>query len=178
MRRLTIILFLISLIAGNSKADSPVILRADSAYMAEEYENAVQLYRKAISEEGPSAKLYYNLGNTYYRLGEMGNAILSFERSLRIDPTDADTRENLAFVNGKITDRPGERGTFLGNALDSAAMAMRSDAWAWIAFAAFALTIAGLLTYLFLDNVTLRKLGFFGGIVTFIICAVSLFFSS
>lgn len=178
MKRLSFIIFLLGLAVSSSYADNTTIAAADSAYMADEYAKAAELYLKAINEDGASAKLYYNLGNSYYRLGEMGNAILAYERSLRLDPTDDATRDNLAFVNEKITDRAGERGTFVGNALDTASLSMQSDTWAWIAFGAFVLTAIGILTYLFVSSIGLRKLGFFGGIVTFIICVVALFFSS
>lgn len=75
--------------------------QADSAYMAENYQMAAAIYNKILKEEGSSASLYYNLGNCYYRLGENGKAIVAYERSLRLDPTSADTRDNLEFVNGK-----------------------------------------------------------------------------
>ncbi len=178
MKRIFIITLLLGILLPAAQAESPVIAAADSAYMADEYTKAVELYKQAISTEGPSAKLYYNLGNAYYRLGENGNAILSYERSLRVDPADKDARDNLDFVNARITDRPGERGTFLGNSLDAAAESMQSDTWAWIGFATFALTLAALITYLFANAVSLRKVGFFGGIVTLIICGISVFMAA
>lgn len=160
-----------------SAENSPLIQQADSAYNAEDFRQAADLYLGAVNQEGPSAKLLYNLGNSYYRLGEMGNAILSYERALRLDPSDKDTRYNLEFVNTRITDRPGERGTFLGNALDSMSQVINSNTWAWIAFGCFVIMIAAILAYLFLDNVAVRKTGFFGGILAFLVCGVALFFS-
>ena len=171
---LPLVALLLSL-TGAAAPTSDIIAQADSAYTAEDYPQAAQLYLGAISQEGPSAKLYYNLGNTYYRLGEMGNAILSYERALRLDPADKDVRENLAFVNARITDRPGERGTFLGNALDAAASASHSNTWAWLALACFVLVVAGVLAYLYVDAVAVRKTGFFGAIVAFILCCWFIF---
>ena len=43
--------------------------RADSAYNAEDYRLAIELYNKAVAEDGVSAGIYYNLGNAYYRAG-------------------------------------------------------------------------------------------------------------
>lgn len=173
------IIFLLGLVLASvtARADSPLIQQADSAYTSDDFATAASFYLKAISEEGPSAKLYYNLGNTYYRMGEMGNAILSYERALRLDPTDKDVRNNLDFVNARITDRPGERGTFLGNALDAVSASARSNVWAWIAFGCFALTVAAVLAYLFVDTVAIRKIGFFGGIITLLGCIVCIFFA-
>lgn len=159
------------------RAESPLIAQADSAYNADDFRQAADMYLNVIQQDGPSVKLYYNLGNTYYRLGEMGNAIIAYERALRLDPSDKDVRNNLDFVNARITDRPGERGTFLGNALDTISAYAHSNVWAWTAFACFVLTLAGVLAYLFSQIITVRKIGFFGGILTFIGCCTCLFFS-
>lgn len=160
-----------------ASATSELINRADSAYTDEDFATAASLYNEAIATEGPSAKLYYNLGNSYYRCGQSGNAILAYERALRLDPTDPDIRYNLDFVNSRITDRPGERGTFLGNLLDSAALSALSNTWAWLAFGFFALTVAALLAYIFGRGVRLRKVGFFGGLLTLLGTLFCLFFA-
>ena len=156
---------------------SELLAMADSAYNADNFAEAARLYSDVIATYGSSAKLYYNLGNTYYRLGESGNAIIAYERALRLDPSDRDIRENLAFVNARITDRAGERGTFFGNALDSMSTAAASNTWAWVGMVCFALALAGLLAYMLSDIVPVRKTGFFGGIVAFIVSAVCLFLS-
>lgn len=175
-----ILLTAILILAGvvSLHGESLLIAQADSAYNADNFRQAADTYLNIIQQEGPSAKLYYNLGNSYYRLGEMGNAILSYERALRLDPSDKDARNNLAFVNARITDRPGERGTFLGNALDAISAYAHSNTWAWFAFSCFLLTLVAILAYLFSHVVTIRKIGFFGGILTFLVCCISLFFSS
>lgn len=151
--------------------------QADSAYNADNYREAADLYLHIMQTEGVSATLYYNLGNCYYRSGEMGKAILAYERSLRLDPTYEDARNNLEFVNARIPDRPGERGTFIGNAMDSAANMAHSNMWAWLAFGAFVLTLAGVLAYIFSNVVIVRKIGFFGGFVTLIATGIFIFFA-
>ena len=170
-----IILFLA--IVQLAKAQTSTLEQADSAYTADNYAQAAELYLKVINEEGTSSKILYNLGNSYFKLGEMGNAILAYERALRLDPSDKDIKNNLEFVNARITDRPGERGTFVENALDAFSASMMSNTWAWIAFACFVLTLAGILAYLFVNSIAVRKLGFFGGIVTFIVMCCAIFFA-
>lgn len=157
-------------------ASQPMEL-ADSAYSAGKYDEAAALYLKIAADNGTSAPLLYNLGNTYYRMGKPGMAILYYERALRIDPTMNDAHTNLNFVNSRITDRPGERGTFIGNALDSAAMSVGTDCWAYVAILAFAITIGGVLLYMFNSNVALRKTGFFGAIALLCVFGTALFFS-
>ena len=154
----------------SAKSESSLIQQADSAYTADNFKEAADTYLHVIATEGTSATLQYNLGNCYYRLGEMGKAILAYERALRLDPTFDDARNNLDFVNSRIADRPGERGTFLGNALDAAANSSRSNVWAWLAFACFTLTILGALAYIFSSAVAVRKVGFFGGFLALLRC--------
>lgn len=179
MKRLYIILALMAFLPqifisaqGLSLAE-----RADSAYTADNYREAVELYQNVINNEGSSATLYYNLGNSYYRLGELGKAILAYERALRLNPSYSEAKNNLEFVNARISDRPGERGTFLENALDSAANATHSNTWAWLAFVTFVLTLLGVLAYIFSNQILIRKLGFFGGIILLIATGVFIFLS-
>ena len=113
----------LSVSAGTATA-GPLDQQADSAYSADRFEEAARLYRKAIAEYGSSAELYYNLGNSYYRLGSPGKAIVAYERALRIDPTFSDARTNLDFVNSRLPDRQGERGTFMSNTFDRLARIM------------------------------------------------------
>lgn len=172
MKQFLIIIFVI--VASFSPAGALTIIeQADSAYMADDFTMAAALYNRVIDEEGTSAVIWYNLGNCYYRMGQPGKAIVAYERSLRLDPTNNDTRDNLAFVNDKIIDRPGEKGTFLGNALDAVANRAKSDTWAWLALIFFALTVTGVALYVFASGVALRKTGFFGSIVT--ICGTGIF---
>lgn len=169
-------LFLIAIVSFNLRA-ADLIQQADSAYTADEFEKAIGLYSEALTSEGTSAELFYNMGNCYYRLGKYGKAILMYERALRLDPTFTDARENLAFVNSKIVDRPGERGTVLGNALDSMANKARSDIWAWVAFFFFVLTITGICLYIFTTSIPLRKTGFFGALICILLCGSAIFFA-
>ena len=169
-----IISFIIALATAVTTWGTTLDQQADSAYSADKFQDAVELYNQAINEYGSSSKLYYNLGNAYYRCGNLGQAVLNYERALRLDPTDNNTRANLEFVNSKLIDKPGERGTFLENAFDSMATSMTSNGWAWLAFILFVLFAASVVLYLFSSAVNLRKLGFFGGGVLFVLSVMAI----
>ena len=85
--------------------------QADSAYAADNFSLAERLYRESIAAEGTSSTICYNLGNAYYRQGNLGMAIVNYERALKLDPTNKDARINLDFVKGKITDRQIDSGS-------------------------------------------------------------------
>lgn len=154
---------LVSLNAGALTLDQ----QADSAYSADDFSLALTLYQEVLETEGSSSELYYNIGNCWYRLDKPGKAIVAYERSLRLDPGNSNSRINLEFVNGKIFDRQGERGSFLSNAFDRAATLMSSNSWAVTAIILFFALLGCAAIYIFADAVKMRKLGFFGGIVLF-----------
>ena len=81
-------------------ADNNVAL-ADSAYEREHYQEALQRYLYEVKNHGTSSDLFYNIGNTYYRMCDNTHAILYYERALQLDPSNSDARENLDFVREK-----------------------------------------------------------------------------
>lgn len=59
---------------------------------------AVTGYRKIAAENGISASLLYNLANCYTALGQVGQAVVNYERALRLDPGNPDIEANLEQV--------------------------------------------------------------------------------
>lgn len=147
---------------------------ADKAYQNEDYDRAISLYREVIDKEGVSSDLLYNLGNAYYRTGDIAHAILSYERSLRLNPANDDAKANLEFVNDRIVDKKGETGSFIYNTIESVTNFTSSNNWAWIALILFILAVAGAIVYIFSETILLRKLGFFGGALSLILAIVGI----
>lgn len=154
--------------------------QADSAYAADNFTLAEELYLKAASEQGVSTTLFYNLGNAYYRQGNLGKAVVNYERALKLDPSNADARTNLEFVKGQITDKEPDSSSVVGKSIDRIISAFHADAWAWIALALFAVFIGAAAAYLFSEAVFVRKTAFFGGLVVFVltVCAVAVSFAA
>lgn len=166
------ILFLILTFFTLLPVQAGVVAEADSAYLSDKYEDAVRLYSQAIDELGPSAERYYNLGNAHYRLGNLGAAILNYERALRLDPNNNDIRENLDFVNSKTVDRIETQESFVGAMTDKVGRLMPPNAWSIIGIVFFVLTLIGAVIYFFGQGVMIRKVGFFGGGLTLMLCVV------
>ena len=160
------LLTLVGVVAVNAAS---LAEQADSAYAKQDYPAALSLYKNAIEKEGTSSNLYYNLGNAYYRTGDVGHAIISYERALQLDPSNEDARINLNFVNGRIAGAPEDDSSFLANLHETVTSWFSPDAWAWVAFGFFLLVCAAIAVYLFTSNVTLRKAGFFGALVLLVI---------
>lgn len=155
--------FALLICASVSAAPSALNAQADSAYNKEDYGLAVSLYNESIAQDGASSGIYYNLGNAYYRDGKLGKAIVCYERSLAFDPSNEDARTNLEFVKTKIQDIPEDDSSFLSNLHKSISSAMSPDGWAWLTLALFIILLGTIAVYIFSSDVTMRKIGFFGG---------------
>ena len=74
-------------------------------YQEGDFGGAADRYLAVLDGGYESAALYYNLGNAHFRLGELAQAVLNYERAVRLDPRDDDIRANLALVNRMLQDR-------------------------------------------------------------------------
>ncbi len=75
------------------------------AYRAGEYATADSLYQQILQAGYESAALYYNLGNTHYKMGHIGQAIFYYRKALHINPSDPDAQKNLKLARLKIVDK-------------------------------------------------------------------------
>ena len=164
MKKILMIALAILTYAVAAMAASPV-QEADSAYARRDYSAALNGYRKALETQGSSSELYYNLANTYYRLGNTGQAVLFYERALKLNAANDDALANLEFVRDRIKGLPEDDTTFLGKMHQGVKSALTSDAWAWTAFFFFVLVCGAVAVYLFTDRVLVRKIGFFSAII-------------
>ncbi len=78
---------------------------ANQLYQNKQYEEAIVKYNSILDSNFESAALYYNLGNSYYRSGKIGFAILNYERGLKLDPSNEDLLYNLSIVKARAADR-------------------------------------------------------------------------
>ena len=79
--------------------------KGNEAYRQENYEEALKWYQKILDMGLESAAVYYNMGNCYYKLNKIGQAILYLEKARKLAPRDADIRFNLDLARLKTIDR-------------------------------------------------------------------------
>lgn len=72
--------------------------QANAAYGGGDFPRAITLYHEVLASGSHSANLFFNLGNSYAQDGQVGRAILSYERGLRLSPDDADLQGNLQLL--------------------------------------------------------------------------------
>ncbi|HZI94498.1 MAG TPA: SH3 domain-containing protein, partial [Patescibacteria group bacterium] len=67
-------------------------------------------YRQLLNQGFTSEAIHYNLGNALFKMGEIGPAILEFEKAASIAPNDPDLIANLEFVRTLTADKTTEAG--------------------------------------------------------------------
>ncbi len=159
-------------------AQSDAIKRANDFYAKGNYQAAAQEYEKILKEEGFSPELYYNLGNAYYKMNEIGKAILNYERALRLSPRFEDARFNLQMAQQKLVDNISESSTFfIQRWLTSLINFCTSNQWFIISFILFVVTLICVFIFFFKREVSVRKIALSCGIVFLILTIVCLIFS-
>lgn len=79
--------------------------QGNNAYRENNYLEALEWYHK-IEEAGfESGHVYYNIGNCYYKLDQIGHAVLYYEKALKLKPDDKEIQFNLELANLKVVDR-------------------------------------------------------------------------
>lgn len=155
----------ITLTAGNyTKA------LGDSAYSNGEYEKAIDIYGKIISEKGSSVQLFYNLGNAYFRNNMLGKAILNYERALLIDPTDEDAKANLELAQSRTKDELSEQyEIFFISWFKEFTALLNVTVWTVIGIVMFVLLLLSLLLLLFSKNTGIRKISMAFAVISLIV---------
>ncbi len=79
-------------------------LQGNQLYQEGDFAGALDAY-EAVRQGGfESADLYYNLGNAFFKTGELGRSILNYERALKLRPGDADIHANLDLARSLTAD--------------------------------------------------------------------------
>ncbi len=88
-------------------AQSPqeIYRKANLNYENEDYQQAISYYEMLIEIDKVSPEVFYNLGNSYFKLKRVGKAILNYERAKRLEPRDRDISLNLKLAKGMMVDK-------------------------------------------------------------------------
>ncbi|MGI9242593.1 MAG: tetratricopeptide repeat protein [Verrucomicrobiales bacterium] len=111
---------------------------ANRAVEEKDYPQAIEGYSDLIESGQYSASGYHNLALAHHRNGDIGRAVLNYERASRLDPRASDIQTNLeqAYKDGSITKAPRPRHQRMADSLSPNG---------WSAIAASGLFALGLL---------------------------------
>jgi tetratricopeptide (TPR) repeat protein len=154
------------------------ITKGNAEYAAGKYQAAAEQYLKVTSSGFQSSALYYNLGNCYFKLGDMPRSILWYERARKLDPGNEDVNFNLNVANSRITDKIEPLPEFfLKRWIWSLIFLQSADNWAVTGIAILIASLILLSLYIASRVLVLRKAGFWGGISALIFALIFLSFA-
>lgn len=99
------LLFPLLLFSNKINSNNEEFAQANSFYQKGDFEKAKEIYEKLVNRGIRDERLFFNLGNTYYRLSEFHLAILYYERAKILCPFDEDINFNLQIANLRVVDK-------------------------------------------------------------------------
>lgn len=159
MKKILILLLLVS----HSFWAQPAFEQGNKFYENENYEAAASSYESIINSGKQSAEVYFNLGNSYYKLHKVAPAIYNYEKALLLSPNDSEIKTNLEFARKmaiddiKIIPKVG-----FSKLLSDFTSKYYYDAWAWIAVSFAFLFLVFFVGYYFSQRTALKRIFFIG----------------
>ncbi len=100
----SIVIFVLLLSLTITAQKKSIFEQATTAYNEGEYEKAISFYTTILDDGQHSAALYYNLGNSYYKLNDIPNSIYFYEKALLLTPHDLEIQNNLGYAQQMTLD--------------------------------------------------------------------------
>ena len=179
MKRIYIILML--LLSGVMTYATDVKTLAEEAtkmYQEGDYQKAIDLYNEMLSDDMESATVYYNLGNCYYKQGEIAKAILNYERALLLHPGDNDIKYNLTMAQKATVDNIKVLPElFLVRWYNAFVTAFTADQWAYVSVILFIGFLIMAALFFHATSISLKKSWFTLGIIMLLVSVMTIFFA-
>jgi tetratricopeptide (TPR) repeat protein len=85
--------------------EAALFMEAQKSYKEGKYSQAAQSFQKLLQGGPRNGILYYNLGNSYFKMGLLGKAILSYRMAELYMPRDEDLNANLSYARQLTKDK-------------------------------------------------------------------------
>ena len=149
--------------------------KGNEAYKAGAYDSAKACYAEIQNNGYASAALFFNMGNTFFKNGNIPAAILYYERAALLDPTDKDIRYNLEVANTYVPDKiDAVEPVFIDAWLESTSSILSPNGWVYLFWTMLVLLCISTLTFFIARQKTLRQIAFLCGVALLLTNAVVL----
>jgi tetratricopeptide (TPR) repeat protein len=159
--------------------NSALFEKGNQAYAKAQYQQAIQAYRQMLGGGNQSAVVYFNLGDAYYKLGDIPSALLYYEKAHKLSPGDEDINFNIRLANLKTTDKiEAAPDFFITRWWHGFIMAF---AVGKLAVLSILFCVGGfmlLVLYLFANSVLLKRSSFYTGFVVIFLGLIFIFMAN
>ena len=175
MKRLILFFGFIAIIC-NARAIDPrtQINEAQQYYSKGNFQKAIETYQAVLNAGYVSVELYYNLGNSYFKMRNIKSAILNYEKAKLLDPSDDDIEYNLELARSFTVDKiESMNEVFFLTWLKWVRNLLSANNWALMSIITFLVMLGSFLLYLLSGRMLLRKMGFTIGLIAVFLAIVS-----
>ncbi len=143
-----------------------LIVKGNNLYAEGKYQESIDSYQQVMKNGMEASELFFNLGNAYFKSGEVPSAILYYEKALRIAPKDEDILYNLEVSNGLITDKIDEVPVLFYNRWKTSIYNWFSpNGWAILASILFVIVLVSTAIFYLANTIAIRKFAFILGVI-------------
>ncbi|MGB2706339.1 MAG: tetratricopeptide repeat protein [Candidatus Omnitrophota bacterium] len=172
---LIILCFLIPAALAFSASEKDIFRSASDFYEKGDYKAAIKEYKRILDMGYESGNLYYNLGNSYFKDGRPGKAVLNYKRAENLMPRDGDLESNYKHVLSLLEHAPPAKPKILPLRLfDRLVLSFTVNELAIFLSFAFFLSIAMVLIHLYLNRIKRYFLAVLAGILILFTLGASL----
>ena len=151
--------------------------QSNNLYNSNSFEQAIDGYKSVLNKDINNGILYYNIGNCYYRLNNLGYARLFYEKAKLYNPTDRDVLHNIELVKTQlIDDIKSVPQFFLVKIINDINVKLNSSQWAYVVILALYLNLIFFLLFFFSKSVDTRVNSLRSVLITIPILLITVFF--
>ena len=174
-----VLTFLLILLSFSAEAQNEALFNtATDAYNAGDYNKAIENYLEIIEAGQHSAELYFNLGNSYYKLNQVAPSIYYYEKALLLKPNDAEIKNNLAYAQNMTLDAIEVMPeTGLSKIYNDITGFLSFDQWAYVAVVLMILFVLLYIGFYYLKYATQKRFAFITSIISMFAAIVSIVFA-
>lgn len=152
--------------------------KATEAYNKGSYDKAIEHYLGIIGNGQHSAELYFNLGNSYYKLDQVAPSIYYYEKALLLKPYDLEMKTNLTYAKNMTLDAIEVMPkTGLSKIYDSVIGFLSFDQWGYLAVFCIVLFVLLYIAFYYFRYSARKRIAFVSSLVSLFIASIAVVFA-
>lgn len=177
MKKLIFIFFILFGLTGTAQNEA-LFSKATAAYNEGDYNTAIENYLAIVEAGQHSNELYFNLGNSYYKLNQVAPSIYYYEKALLLKPNDSEIKNNLVYAQNMTLDAIDTMPeTGLSKIYKDITGFLSFDQWSYVAINFMMLFVLLYISFYYLKYASQKRIAFITSILSLCIVAVSLVFA-
>lgn len=173
-----LVIFLFAREAASQETSSEKFNQGVTYFTSGSYKEALQVWTDIYNTGYRSSALNYNIGNAYFKLNNIPDAILYYERAYLLNPSDEDINYNLQIARTFIVDRFQEiPELFFVRWYNVVSLFLSTNNWAKISIGSFILSLLLLSLYIYSSRYRHKVIGFWLAVFFFVLTLSSFAFT-